>query len=76
MLRDQLLQCAETALRKTLQNTIGAARMSTITFDDLMKEIEKAAVEKQSGLLNKVKLMEAKQRGLSGCSSGASGASP
>ena len=28
---------------------------------DLMVEIEKAAVEKQSDLLNKVKLMEAKQ---------------
>jgi hypothetical protein len=36
-------------------------RMSTITVDDLMKEIEKAAVEKQSDLLYKVKLMEAKQ---------------
>ena len=45
MLRDQLLQCSETALRNTLQNTIGATRRSTITVDDLMK----------------VKLMEAKQ---------------
>ena len=54
LLRDQLLQCAETYLSKTLQNTIG---------DDLsclMLEIEKA-VEKQLDLLNKVKLMEAKQ---------------
>jgi hypothetical protein len=61
LLRDHLLQCAETGLRKTLQNTIGADRMSTITDIELMKEIEKAAVEKQSDLLNKVKLMEAKQ---------------
>ena len=36
-------------------------RMSTITVDDLMKEIKKAAVEKQSDLLYKVKLMGAKQ---------------
>ena len=35
--------------------------MSTITVLELMGEIEKAAVEKQSDLLNKVKLMEAKQ---------------
>ena len=61
LLRDHLLQCAETGLRKTLQNTIGADRMSTITVIELMKEIEKAAVEKQSDLLNKVKLMEAKE---------------
>ena len=42
-------------MRKTLQNTIGDDRMSTITVDDLRKEINKAAVEKQSDLLNKVK---------------------
>ena len=30
LLRDQLLQCVETSLRKTLQNTIGTARMATI----------------------------------------------
>ena len=61
LLWDQLLQCAETGLRKTLQNTISADRMSTITVIELMKQIEKAVVEKQSDLLNKVKLMEAKQ---------------
>ena len=60
-LRDQLLQCIETALRKTLQNTIGTAKMATITVNDLMKDMEKAAVEKQSDLLNKVKLIEARQ---------------
>ena len=38
-----------------LQNTIGADRMSTITVIELIKEIEKAAVEKLSDLLNKVK---------------------
>ena len=36
-------------------------RILTITMDDLMKEIKKAAVEKQSGLLYKVKLMGEKQ---------------
>ena len=41
----------ETAMRKTLQNTIGTAKKATITVDNLM----------QSDLLNKVKLMEAKQ---------------
>ena len=61
LLRNQLIQCAETALRKTLQNTIGIAKMATITVNDLMQEIEKAAVEKQSEFLNKVKLMEEKQ---------------
>ena len=35
--------------------------MAIITVTNLMLEIEKAAVEKQSDLLNKVKLMEAKQ---------------
>ena len=55
LLRDQLLQCAETDLRKTLQNRIGAERMGTILLADLMVEIEKAAVEKQSDLLNKVR---------------------
>ena len=44
-----------------MQNSIGADRMSTITVIELMKQIEKAVVEKQSDLLNKVKLMEAKQ---------------
>ena len=55
MLCDQLLQCAETILRKTLQNTIGPDRMIFILVADLMVEIEKAAVENQCDLLNKVK---------------------
>ena len=54
-------ECAETSLRKMLHNTIGANKMTSITVTELMVEIEKAAVEKQSNLLNKVKLMEAKQ---------------
>ena len=35
--------------------------MAIISVANLMLEIEKAAVEKQSNVLNKVKLMEAKQ---------------
>ena len=35
--------------------------MASISFAELLLDIEKAAVEKQSHLLNKVKLMEAKQ---------------
>jgi hypothetical protein len=35
--------------------------MATISVANLMLEIKKAAVKKQSELLNKVKLMEAKQ---------------
>ena len=61
LLRDQLLQCAETSLKKTLQNTIGATKMATIAVANLMLEIEKADVENQFDLLNKVKFMEAKQ---------------
>ena len=55
LLCDQLLQCAETILRKKLQNTIGADRMISISVADLMVEIEKATMEKQSDLLNMAK---------------------
>ena len=44
-----------------LQNTIGTTNMEKISVADLLLEIEKAAVEKQSDLLNKVNVMEAKQ---------------
>ena len=44
-----------------MQNTIGTAKMATISLDDPMLENKKAAVEKKSDLLNKVKVMEAKQ---------------
>ena len=56
LLRDQLLQCDKISLRKTLQNTLGMTKMATISVADLMLE-----KEKQSDLLNEVKLMEAKQ---------------
>ena len=47
LLRDQLLQCAEVSLRRTLQNTIGSANMAGISVADLLLEIKKEAVEKQ-----------------------------
>jgi hypothetical protein len=57
---DQLLQCAEELLRKTLHMTLGS-RTKTISSKDMMEEIMKAAAEKQSDLLNEVKLLEARQ---------------
>ena len=58
-LTHRITLCAQTGLRKMLQNTIGANRMSTITVLKLIGEIVKAAVENQSDLLKKVKLIEA-----------------
>ena len=51
LLQDQLLHCADLQLRKTLQNTIGLK----MTVMELMAQLEKAAVERQSDLLNKVR---------------------
>ena len=53
LLRDQLLQCVETSLRRALMNTIDADRMASISATNLLVEIEKTAVVKQSDLLNK-----------------------
>ena len=58
-MKDQLLQCAETPLRKVIHISMGS-RLANISIADLMTEMEKAAVEKQSDMLNEVKLMEAK----------------
>ena len=60
IMKDQLLQCAETPLRKVIHMSMGS-RLANISIADLMTEMEKAAVEKQSDMLNEVKLMEAKQ---------------
>ena len=60
MLRDQLLQCADLSLQRTLQNTIGSAALAKMTVIELMADIEKAE-SRQSDLLNKVRLMDAKQ---------------
>ena len=61
LLRDQLLQCADLSLQRMLQNTIGSAALAKMTVIELMADIEKAAVERQLDLLNKVRLMDAKQ---------------
>jgi hypothetical protein len=60
ILRDQLIECAEDSLKKTLFDTIGE-RWDTISSMDLLTEMEVVAVEKQSDMLNEVRLMEAKQ---------------
>ena len=60
LLRDQLLQCADLSLRRTLQNTIRSAALAKMTVIELMADIEKAE-SRQSDLLNKVRLMDAKQ---------------
>ena len=47
-------------MRKIIHMSLGG-RFAEINIADLMLEMEKAAVEKQSDMFNKVKLMEAKQ---------------
>ena len=59
-LRNQLLTCAEDTLQKTLFSTLGE-RWETISSADLLKEMGEMAVEKQSEMLNEVRLIEAKQ---------------
>ena len=54
ILRDELLTCAEPTLRKTLTNMLGKAKLSTISSVELMKEMERTAVEKCSELMNLV----------------------
>ena len=53
-------KCYEGSLRKIIHMSLGG-RFAEINIADLMLEMEKAAVEKQSDMFNKVKLMEAKQ---------------
>ena len=60
LLRDQLLQCADLSLQRTLQNTIGSAALAKMTVIELMAVNEKAAM-RDSDLLKKVRLMDAKQ---------------
>jgi hypothetical protein len=59
-LRDQLMYCPDEALRKHVSKSLGE-RADTITEADLLKEIEKLAVERQSNLINTVALMSASQ---------------
>jgi hypothetical protein len=59
-LRDQLMYCPDDALRKHVSKSLGESA-DTITEADLLKEIEKLAVERQSNLINTVALMSATQ---------------
>ena len=61
ILRDELLTCAKPTLRKTLTNTLGKAKLSTISSKELMKEMERTVVEKCSKLMNLVQLMDMQQ---------------
>jgi hypothetical protein len=58
-LRDQLMYCPDKALRKHVRSL--GDRADTITEEDLLKEIEKLVVERQSNLINTVALMSATQ---------------
>ena len=60
IMKEQLLQCAEESLRKTIRYSVGR-RMQDITLANLIEEVKTAAVERQSDMLNEVRLMEAKQ---------------
>jgi hypothetical protein len=60
-LRDQLMYCPDEALRKHVSKSLGDTDADTITEADLLKEIEKLAVERQSNLINTVALMSASQ---------------
>ena len=60
IMKDQLLQCADESLRKTIRMSLGN-RAESISLVDLMEEVKTAAVEMQSDMLNEVRLMEAKQ---------------
>ena len=60
IMKDQLLQCADESLRKTIRMSLGT-RAESISLVDLMEEVKTAAVEMQSDMLNEVRLMEAKQ---------------
>ena len=59
-LRDQLFSCQDENLRIALQRSHGA-QLSTITVADLLGEIKKLAVVRQSNMVNTLALMTAKQ---------------
>ena len=47
VMKEQLLQCADESLRKTIRMSLGS-KAETITLVDLLEEVKTAAVEKQS----------------------------
>ena len=57
---NQLLECLDEALRKHVSSMVGD-RLKTINEVDLLLEIEKLVVEKQSNLVHTVALMSATQ---------------
>ena len=59
-LRDQLFSCPDENLRTALHRSHGA-RLSTISVADLLTEIKKLAVVRQSNNVNTLALMKAKQ---------------
>ena len=58
--RDQLMYCPDEALRKHVSRSLGG-RLDTISVGDLLKEIERLAVEKQSNIINTVALLSVTQ---------------
>ena len=59
-LRDQLFSCPDENLRTALHRSHGE-KLSTITVADLLDEIKKLAVVRQSNNVNTLALMTAKQ---------------
>ena len=59
-LRDQLLQCPDTDLRKAVHRALGV-RVATINMADLLTEIETLAVIKQSNHVNILAMIKSKQ---------------
>ena len=60
LIRDQLLDCPDDALQKHLSKSL-EGRTNSIDEDNLMEEIKRLAVVKQSNLINTVALMNATQ---------------
>merc|ERR1712082_267004 len=59
-LRDQLLQCPDTDLRKEVHRALGV-RVATINMADLLTEIETLAMIKQSNHVNILAMIKSKQ---------------
>ena len=59
-IRDQLLQCPDTDLKKAVNRALGN-RVDTINMADLLKEIETLAVIKQSNHVNILAMIKSKQ---------------
>ena len=60
ILRDQLIECCDHELMKHLHNTLGSTLLVK-SAADIMKEIEKLAVIRQSNLVKVSRLLEAVQ---------------